>query len=166
MTCFTLFPCTMYYHGRYIPLFRFIPSNGKSSIRTRSLPLKGEGFFSADSRPIYIATEESDFAEDHITMNLLLTIKSLYAVNGVIAVLLYLPQINNAWKDRDHALSLSLVSFGGWSFGSLITALYAWIFVKDSMFTAISLGNMAGSGAVFLIVLCSRFNAGRSSSPD
>ena len=99
-------------------------------------------------------------------MNLLITIKSLYAVNGVVAVLLYLPQIINAWKDRSHALSLSLLSFGGWSIGSFITALYAWIFVKDKMFTAISLGNMAGSGTVFLIVICSRLSARRNMSPS
>ena len=98
-------------------------------------------------------------------MNLLLTIKSLYAVNGFVAVLLYLPQIINAWKDRNHALSLSLLSFGGWSIGSLITALYAWLFVKDKMFTAISLGNMAGSGTVFLIVVCSRLSARRNLAP-
>ena len=94
-------------------------------------------------------------------MNFLLTIKSLYALNGVIAVLLYLPQINNAWKDRTHALSLSLLSFGGWSVGSLVSALYAWFFVKDSMFTAMSLGNMTGSGIVFLIILNSRLNSGK-----
>jgi uncharacterized protein with PQ loop repeat len=99
-------------------------------------------------------------------MNLLVTIKSLYAFNGFVAVLLYLPQICKAWKDRDHALSLSLISFGGWSLGSLVTALYAWMFVKDKIFTAVSLGNMAGSGAVFLIVLCSRLSDRRLPSPS
>ncbi|BCG47801.1 hypothetical protein GEOBRER4_n2650 [Citrifermentans bremense] len=56
----------------------------------------------------------------------LTALKSLYALNGVIAVLLYLPQISRAWKDRSHALSLSLVTFGGWCLGSLITALYTY----------------------------------------
>jgi len=94
-------------------------------------------------------------------MNLLATIKSLYAVNGFAAVLLYMPQVFKAWKDREHALSLSLVSFGGWCIGSLITALYAWLLVKDSIFTAVSLGNMVGSGAVFLIAVNSRLWPGR-----
>ena len=98
-------------------------------------------------------------------MNLLVTVKSLYAVNGFVAVLLYLPQIGKAWKDREHALSLSLLSFGGWSIGSLVTALYAWLFVQDRMFTAVSLGNMAGSGSVFLIALSSRFDSLRPYSP-
>ncbi|HBG07071.1 MAG: hypothetical protein A2075_02890 [Geobacteraceae bacterium GWC2_58_44] len=95
-------------------------------------------------------------------MNLLLTLKSLYALNGLIAVLLYLPQIINAWKDRNHALSLSLLTFGGWSIGSLVSTLYAWFFVKDKMFAAISLGNMAGSGTIFLIVVCSRLTSRRN----
>jgi uncharacterized protein with PQ loop repeat len=94
-------------------------------------------------------------------MNLLVTIKSLYAVNGAAAVLLYLPQIAKAWKDRDHALSLSLLSFGGWSVGSLITALYAFLYVRDLMFTAISIGNMIGSGAVFVIASASRVRTRR-----
>ena len=98
-------------------------------------------------------------------MNLLITIKSLYAVNGFVAVLLYLPQIIGAWRDKNHALSLSLLSFGGWSIGSLITALYAWLFVQDKMFTAISIGNMAGSGTVFLIVVCSRLSSRKTLSP-
>lgn len=89
-------------------------------------------------------------------MNLLLTLKSLYAMNGVAAVLLYLPQVARAWQDREHARSLSLVSFGGWCAGSLVTALYAWLVVNDSIFTAVSLGNMAGSGSVFLIAARSR----------
>lgn len=89
-------------------------------------------------------------------MNLLLTIKSLYAFNGFAAVLLYLPQIGKAWKDREHARSLSLVSFGGWCIGSLVSALNAWLLVRDGMFAAISLGNMAGSGGVFLVAGCSR----------
>lgn len=97
-------------------------------------------------------------------MNLLLTIKSLYALNGFIAVLLYLPQIISAWKDRNHAISLSLLTFGGWSIGSLVTALYAWMFVKDKMFTAISLGNMAGSGTICLIVISSRLSARKDAS--
>jgi len=99
-------------------------------------------------------------------MSLLLTLKSLYALNGFVAVLLYLPQIMKAWSDKSHALSLSLLTFGGWCVGSMVTALYAFLLVKDNIFTAISLGNMAGSGAVFLIVASSRLASRRSSSPS
>ena len=85
-------------------------------------------------------------------MNYLLAIKSLYAANGLFAVLLYVPQIVNAWRDRSNALSVSLLTFGGWSVGSAITALYAWAFVKDRIFTAVSVGNLVGCGTVFCIV--------------
>ena len=85
-------------------------------------------------------------------------------MSGFAAVLLYLPQVFKAWQDREHALSLSLVSFGGWCIGSLLTALYAWLLVKDGIFTAVSLGNMTGSGAVFLIAASSRLGACRKAS--
>ena len=98
-------------------------------------------------------------------MSLLLALKSLYAINGFVAVLLYLPQIVKAWSDRSHALSLSLLTFGGWCLGSLVTSLYAWLLVKDHIFTAVSLGNMVGSGAVFAIALCSRLSCRKNSAP-
>lgn len=97
-------------------------------------------------------------------MTLLIALKSLYVLNGFVAVLLYLPQIVKAWSDRTHALSLSPVTFGGWCVGSFITALYAWLLVQDRIFTAISLGNMLGSGAVFVIITASRL-ASRRNSP-
>lgn len=99
-------------------------------------------------------------------MSLLLTLKSLYALNGFIAVLLYLPQIIKAWNDKSHALSLSLLTFGGWSIGSVITALYAFLLVQDKVFTAISLGNVAGSGSLFLIAAFSRLASRRNSYPS
>jgi hypothetical protein len=99
-------------------------------------------------------------------LNILLTIKSLYVVNGFVAVLLYLPQIYTACKDKNRALSLSRLTFGGWSVGSLVTALYAWLYVRDGVFTAISLGNMAGSGTLFLIVLCSKVKSRKKSPLD
>jgi hypothetical protein len=46
-----------------------------------------------------------------------------------------------------------------------IKSLYAWFFVKDAMFTAVSLGNMVGSGTVCVIVACSRLSSRRDSLP-
>jgi hypothetical protein len=97
-------------------------------------------------------------------MTLLPALKSLYALNGFVAVLLYLPQILKAWGDRDHALSLSPITFGGWCLGSFITALYAWLLARDGIFTAVSVGNMVGSGTLFLIVISSRLASRRSSA--
>ena len=83
-------------------------------------------------------------------------IRYLYALNGIVAVLLYLPQIRNILRSKDGTGSFSLVTFGGWSLGSIITALYAWTFVKDPMFAAVSLANMTGSGMVFGLVAAKR----------
>ncbi|UFS69780.1 hypothetical protein LPW11_18045 [Geomonas sp. RF6] len=96
-----------------------------------------------------------------MSQQFLFTLKSLYAANGFLAVLLYLPQIIRAWKDKEQAGSLSVVTFGGWTVGSFITALYAWYFVRDPLFTFISAGNTAGSGAVFLLIVHSRLSAWR-----
>lgn len=97
-------------------------------------------------------------------MHLLSALKSLYMLNGLVAVLLYLPQIGRAWDDRSHALSLSPVTFGGWCLGSLITSLYAWFSVRDGIFTAVSIGNMTGSGVLFAIIVSSRCAARRDST--
>lgn len=91
-------------------------------------------------------------------MNHQLAIRSLYAANGVIALLLYIPQIAKAWRNSD---SLSLVTFGGWSAGSLVTTLYASLLLQDRMFTAVSLGNLVGSGTVFTLGAMRRFASRR-----
>jgi hypothetical protein len=91
-------------------------------------------------------------------MNYLTLLKSLYAANGMVAVLLYRPQILKAWRSREEGRSISLMSFGGWSAGSAITTLYAWFFVQDRIFAAVSLGNLVGSGAVFALAAVSRLS--------
>lgn len=100
-------------------------------------------------------------------MSYLVTIKSLYAINGLVAVLLYCPQIYRAWKQSGPGHSVSLITFGGWGIGSLITALYAFLVVQDPVFTAVSLGNMAGSVTVFGISAVRRLIAiNRPASPS
>ena len=93
-------------------------------------------------------------------MNYLPTIKMLYVINGVFAILLYLPQIVSVWKEDNK--SMSLVTFGGWSIGALITAFYAWFSVRDVVFTVISLAHMVGSGSIFLIVAGKRLKISKS----
>ena len=84
-------------------------------------------------------------------MDLMLMIKLLYVVNGILAVLLYVPQIFKVWKDKNNERPMSLLTFGGWCAGSAITTVYAWCYVHDLMFAAISFGNMIGSGAIFIL---------------
>jgi len=99
-----------------------------------------------------------------MSQQLLLTLKSLYAVNGVVGVSLYIPQILRAWRDKEQARSLSMVTFGGWSIGSLITVLYAWYFSHDLLFAALSLANMVAAGSLFLLILHTRLSSQRRSA--
>lgn len=92
-------------------------------------------------------------------------IQSLYAINGFVAVFLYVPQIRNILRNKD-AGSFSLVTFGGWCIGSIITTIYAWTFVRDAMFGAVSLANMLGSGTVFTLVSLKRLKSRISSGHD
>jgi uncharacterized protein with PQ loop repeat len=92
-------------------------------------------------------------------VNYLLAIKSLYVINGFIAVLMYIPQIVAIWKNRNDSASVSPITFGGWSLGCVITILYAWFFVGDKIFTAVSAGNLIGSGTVFLLVAKKKFHS-------
>lgn len=92
-------------------------------------------------------------------MSITVIIKYLYAVNGVVAVLMYVPQIVKVWRDGNSAPSVSLLTFGGWSVGSLITVLYAWALANDLMFATVSLGSMIGSSAVFCLAATKRLRA-------
>lgn len=65
---------------------------------------------------------------------------------------MYIPQIVAITKNRNDSASVSPITFGGWSIGCVITILYAWFFVGDKIFTAVSAGNLIGSGTVFLLV--------------
>lgn len=84
-------------------------------------------------------------------MDFMSMIKILYVVNGVFAVSLYVPQIMKIWKDKKNERPMSLLTFGGWCAGSAVTTVYAWCYVHDLMFAALSFANMIGSGTVFFI---------------
>lgn len=78
-------------------------------------------------------------------------IKILYMVNGIFAVLLYVPQIMKVWKDKKNERPMSLLTFGGWCAGSGITTVYAWYYVNDLVFAALSFANMIGAGSIFFL---------------
>ena len=88
-------------------------------------------------------------------------LKSLYAINGMAAILFYVPQIRSAWKNKSPMHSVSLVTFGGWSFGGAVTVLYAWLFARDPMFVAASLGGTMGAVSMFCIVAGRGWPTGR-----
>jgi hypothetical protein len=55
------------------------------------------------------------------------------------------------WKDKKNERPMSLLTFGGWCAGSAVTSVYAWCYVHDLMFAALSFGNMIGSGTIFFM---------------
>jgi uncharacterized protein with PQ loop repeat len=96
-------------------------------------------------------------------MSSLAIIKSLYTINGIVALLMYLPQILSILKNKGNTGSISLVTFGGWSIGCAITVLYAWLCVGDRLFTLVALGNMTGCGIVFSLVAAGRLRQPKAS---
>jgi uncharacterized protein with PQ loop repeat len=84
-------------------------------------------------------------------MDFMFMIKILYVVNGIFAVLLYVPQVMKVWKDKKNERPMSLLTFGGWCAGSGITTIYAWYYVHDLMFAALSFANMIGAGTIFFL---------------
>lgn len=94
-----------------------------------------------------------------------LTLKSLYALNGIVALLMYVPQFVTACRDRNSARSISLLTFGGWGIGSAVTVLYAWLCVSDRLFTLVSLGNLVGCGSIFCIVAARRIFSRTTEEP-
>jgi MFS family permease len=99
-------------------------------------------------------------------MTFLLTLKALYAANGVVGVALYIPQILRAKKDKKQALALSLVTFGGWTVGAFITTLYAWYLAHDLLFACLSFANVVAAGALFLLILHTRLTSRKKPLPQ
>lgn len=83
-------------------------------------------------------------------------LKWLYAVDGSILFLLYLPQIIAVYKDRAGAKTISLTTWGLWVVSSIITALYAFFVAEDAMFTLMSIANIAGCGGVYFMTIIRR----------
>lgn len=83
-------------------------------------------------------------------------LKVLYAIDGSILFLMYLPQFIAVWKDRQGAPTISLLTWGLWLWSSIVTATYAHFIAKDLLFTMMSFGNMAGCGGVFFLTILRR----------
>ena len=82
----------------------------------------------------------------------------LYVVTNSLRVFFYLPQIRTVWKANDGAMALSITTWAFWTFANLTAMLYGWLVIHDHAFSAIFLGNMAGTGTVTLIAMTKRFD--------
>src|SRR5690348_353099 len=90
----------------------------------------------------------------------------LYVVTNSLRVFFYAPQIRAVWKAEDGARSVSLITWGFWTFANLTAAFYGWFVIHDSAFCAIFAGNVACTAAVTLIATRKRLGAQTSFSPS
>jgi|SRR5262245_6261128 len=83
----------------------------------------------------------------------------LYVTTNSVRVLFYAPQIRAVLKCEDGARSLSLSTWGFWTFANLTATLYGWFVIHDGAFSAIFAGNLACTAAVTLIATKKRLGA-------
>ena len=80
-------------------------------------------------------------------------IRVVYAVDGFVNGLFYIPQMRKSWKDP---YGTSLLSWGYWSFGSLDSLVYAILIAKNIELATIMLINVIGCSTVFTISILKR----------
>jgi len=83
----------------------------------------------------------------------------LYVITNSFRVLFYAPQICAVFKAEDGARSVSIATWGFWTFANLTAMLYGWFVIHDGAFTAIFAGNLACTAAVTLIAARKRLLA-------
>ena len=89
----------------------------------------------------------------------------VYVITNSLRVLFYAPQIRAVLNCEDGARSLSLATWGFWTFANLTATLYGWFVIHDSAFCAIFAGNLACTAAVTLIAARKRILARRPTNP-
>ncbi|USN92524.1 MAG: hypothetical protein H6782_01775 [Candidatus Nomurabacteria bacterium] len=77
----------------------------------------------------------------------------LYAGNGVIALLAYLPQIKKLVTENSRAVNFSILSWSMWTYSNLVAVLYAIFVVHDHLLTTVVSINLAGCTLVLSLVL-------------
>jgi hypothetical protein len=69
---------------------------------------------------------------------------TVYSANGLLAALVYLPQIRAIWNDASGAKSISLVTWSVWATTSTVTFLYGWQVLHDRPMMVASASAPAG----------------------
>lgn len=80
----------------------------------------------------------------------------LYGITGSLVVIFYFTQAYKTFFDTTRSESMSLISWGVWSFTSLVTACYAIFVVGDLKFIAFSVCEHIGCLAIFIFALKNR----------
>jgi uncharacterized protein with PQ loop repeat len=82
-----------------------------------------------------------------IMFNQVLT--TVYSANGLLAALVYLPQIRAIWNDASGAKSVSLLTWSVWATSSSVTLLYGWLVLHDRpMMVAAAVGTSGSLGVL------------------
>jgi hypothetical protein len=82
----------------------------------------------------------------------------IYLVTNTVRIFFYAPQIRAVFKAIDGAAAVSITTWGFWTFANLTAALYGWLVIRDTGFTAIFAGNFLCTGLVTLIASAKRLN--------
>ena len=81
-----------------------------------------------------------------IMLNQVLT--TVYSANGLLAALVYLPQIRAIWNDASGAKSISLLTWSVFATSSTVTLLYGWLVLHDRPMMVAAAVSTSGSLAI------------------
>jgi uncharacterized protein with PQ loop repeat len=84
---------------------------------------------------------------------------TVYSANGLLAALVYLPQIRAIWNDASGAKSISLVTWSVWATTSTVTFLYGWQVLHDRPMMVASGVSASGTLAILVASLYRRRQA-------
>ncbi|MEO6362954.1 MAG: hypothetical protein ABIO71_06975 [Caldimonas sp.] len=92
-----------------------------------------------------------------------------YLISNSLRGFTYIPQIVVAWRSRDGAKSLSLLTWSAWLVAHVAAVLYG-VVLRDTFFTSISVINCTGCALVTAIAFRrrqqSKLEGRETSSPD
>ncbi len=81
---------------------------------------------------------------------------TVYSANGLLAALVYLPQIRRIWNDAHGAQSICLLTWSVWSTSSTVTLLYGWLVLHDRPMMAAAAVSTGGSLGVLMVSMYRR----------
>ena len=87
-----------------------------------------------------------------------------YAATSFIRVVAYVPQVWLVWRCIEGARSVSLLTWGSAALSHLAATLYGMLALGDGCFTAIGIGNLAGSVAIVWVAGVQRAASRRRSA--
>jgi len=83
-------------------------------------------------------------------------IELAYGANGVLASLVYLPQLHSVWNDRTGAQRISLLTWSLFSLSSMVALLYGFMVLHDGRMVFTAGSSTAGSLSVLGVAVYRR----------